>query len=182
MTMVRNGKVDTQYKQRGNSCVLGSYAIVSKYFTASHISDVFRGYCDHFAIKYNSWREAEQRYELHFDAEWKKRNCTGYQLIIDLHETSITPVFASCRSKFNAKFYVDAGQALQTLEDALRTSESFLNLTFEIASQNQAYHSITVFCGAEGMFSRDTTKNAIHRLNNLASVGRLRDAVLYTKK
>lgn len=130
--MVPEAKVDSQFKQSAGSCVLASYAIVGKYFTGASITDFFTGYCDHFGLQYNSWQRAERVYAQHFDAEWKRKNCKGYEVIIGLHDTSSIPIFTFCRSKFSAQFYLSSSQHVQALENTLRTTESFLNITYEV--------------------------------------------------
>ncbi len=178
--MVTVTDVNTQFTQSVNSCALSSYAIVGNYFTGTAIPDFFMSYCKHFEQQYSSWQCAEKVYDEHFDEEWKKRKCKGYEVIIDLHNNSGEPLFASCRTKFSAQFYSDSAPHLPALEDALNKTESFLNITFEIPNRKD-FHSVTVFCGTQGLVFRDTTERGIHRCTSMASFGKLRDAVLYRK-
>jgi hypothetical protein len=176
--MVSEQKVDSQFLQNVNSCVLASYAIIGKYFTKKPIEDFFTAYCDHFGLSYNSWQDAEEKYDQHFDKEWRKKNCEGYKIIIELHNTSREPIFELCRSIYTATFYGSSSQHIQMIEDTLKKNESFLNITFQVS---QDFHSITVFHGTTGLLVRDTTKIGISPLTSLASIGTLRDSVLYRK-
>ena len=179
--MVSETKVDSQFRQSGGSCVLASYAIVGHYFIGASMTEFFEGYCDHFGLQCNSWQHAEQLYAQHFDAEWKRRNIKGYEVIIDLHNTSRIPIFSSCRSIFSSQFYLSSGPYVKPLENALRTTESFLNITFEVPYHQNTFHSITAFCVSRSLLARDTTKIGTQPLNSLADIGTLHDAVLYMK-
>ena len=100
--------VNAAFLQNGGSCVLASYAIVASYFTGQPISTYFEGYCRHFGLTFKDAAEAEQKYADHFDAEWRKRNCRGYEVILDLHSNSTEKCFADARQIFDGKFYLDS--------------------------------------------------------------------------
>lgn len=177
---VKATSVNANFLQSGGSCVLSSYAIVANYFTGRPVGTYFEGYCRHFKIPYTSARDAELKYATHFDNEWRKRDCRGYEVILDLHSNSTVECFAEARSRFNGLFYLDSSAHLRELEELLSRKEAFLNITYELDAGD--YHSITVFHDDNGLAARDTNRKAIFRIPGLANIGKLRDSVLYVRK
>jgi hypothetical protein len=171
--------VDDKFIQNGGSCVLASYAIVGNYFTGKPISAFFEGYCRHFGIAYADAADAEQKYAAHFDAEWRKRKCMGYEVILDLHSNSTEKCFADARRVFDARFYLESSKHLEELEHMLNTREALLNITYEPGGD---YHSITVMNDGTRLMARDTNRNGFHPIPGLRKIGKLRDSVLYVRK
>jgi hypothetical protein len=171
--------VNGRFLQNGGSCVLASYAVVASYFTGKPITSYFEGYCRHFGLSFKDAAEAEQKYADHFDAEWRKRNCRGYEVILDLHANSKEKCFAEARQIFEGRFYLDSAQHLSELERLLTTQESFLNITYE---PGRDYHSITVMSDGAKFFARDTNRKGVYGLPGLSKIGKLRDSVLYFRK
>jgi hypothetical protein len=159
--------------------VLASYAVVASYFTGRPITTYFEGYCRHFGLSFKDAADAEQKYADHFDAEWRKRNCRGYEVILDVHLNSKEKCFAEAREIFDGRFYLDSGQHLGELEHLLTTEESFLNITYE---PGQDYHSITIMSDGTKFLARDTNRKGIYDLPGLRKIGKLRDSVLYLRK
>lgn len=172
-------KINTNFTQHGGSCVLASYAIVGNYFTGKPVTTYFEGYCKHFKLDYANAAEAEQKYASHFDAEWRKRNCRGYEVILDLHSNSTVECFVEARSRFDGHFYLDSAGHREELENLLAAKEAFLNITYE---PGRDYHSITVVHGENGFQARDTNRKGLYPLDGLAKIGKLRDSVLYVGK
>ncbi|HWX18734.1 MAG TPA: hypothetical protein VN578_02400 [Candidatus Binatia bacterium] len=171
--------VNSRFIQNGGSCVLASYAVVANYFTGQPISSYFEGYCRHFGLTFKDPAEAEQKYASHFDAEWRKRNCRGYEVILDLHANSKEKCFAEARQIFDGRFYLDSSGHIDELEDLLHTHEAFLNITYE---PGQDYHSITIMHDGARFMARDTNREGIHSIPGLRQIGKLRDSVLYVRK
>ena len=118
-------------------------------------------------------------YAQHFDAEWRRRNCRGYQLILDLHNHSPVSIFVAMRTLMRGTFYLESDPVF--LEHELRTTESFLNVTYEKSSVE--YHSITVFSDGRYLFARDTNRPNCYLLTKgLSEIGKLRDSVLYSRR
>ena len=176
---VQVSRVNGEFCQSGGSCVLASYAIVANYFTGQPIATYFEGYCKHFGLSYKDAREAEQKYAEHFDREWRKRDCRGYEVILDLHSNSTVKCFVEARQKFDGHFYLDSAAHLAELEDLLTSKEAFLNITYE---PGQDYHSITVVHDNTGLMARDTNRKGLFPIPSLAKIGKLRDSVLYMGK
>ena len=172
-------KINTNFTQHGGSCVLSSYAIVGNYFTGKPVTTYFEGYCKHFKLDYANAAEAEQKYASHFDAEWRKRNCRGYEVILDLHSNSTVECFVEARAHFEGHFYLDSAGHRQELEDLLNGKQAFLNITYE---PGRDYHSITVVHSDAGFLARDTNRKGLSPITGLATIGKLRDSVLYIGK
>jgi hypothetical protein len=172
-------KVNGAFIQNGGSCVLASYAIVANYFTGRPVADYFEGYCKHFGLAYTDAADAERKYADHFDAEWRKRDCRGYEVILDVHTHSKEDCFVEARKKFDARFYLDSAAHLKELEEALGDKQSFLNITYE---PGMGYHSITVFNDGSGLRARDTNRKGFASIPGLSKIGKLRDSVLYIAK
>src|SRR5438876_5128506 len=113
--------VNARFIQNGGSCVLASYAVVASYFTGKPVSLYFEGYCQHFGLTYKDSADAEQKYASHFDAEWRKRDCRGYEVILDLHANSKEKCFVEARQIFDGRFYLDSSGHLDELERLLRS-------------------------------------------------------------
>jgi len=174
-------RIDTAFLQHGGSCVLASYAIIANYFTGTPVTNYFEGYCEHFGLKYTNALEAEQKYAAHFDNEWRKRDCRGYQVILDLHSNSPVKCFAEARQRFDCLFYLDSSAHVDELTQLL-TNKAFLNITYE---PGHDYHSITVFSQATrrpestNLMARDTNRKDLYSIAGLSEIGKLRDSVLY---
>jgi hypothetical protein len=171
--------VNSQFLQSGGSCVLASYAVVANYFTGKPISTYFEGYCRHFGLTYANASEAEEKYATHFDAEWRKRNCRGYEVILDLHSNSTVSCFAEARKVFAGRFYLDSSAHVKELENRLGTNEAFLNITYE---PGRDYHSITIMNDGNDFVARDTNRKGLHPISGLRRIGKLRDSVLYFRR
>jgi len=172
-------RINKDFCQHGGSCVLSSYAIVANYFTGRPIGEYFEGYCQHFRLSYSDALDAEQKYAAHFDQEWRKRNCRGYEVILDLHSNSTVKCFAEARQRFDGHFYLDSAAHAQELEKLLKAQQAFLNITYEPGFD---YHSITVVHDATGLLARDTNRKGLYPIPGLAKIGKLRDSVLYVGK
>ena len=170
-------RIDSTTIQRGPSCVLASYAVVANYFTETPVRRYFEAYCGHFGIACDNPFDAEQKHAAHFDREWRKRRCRGYEVILDLHENSNEDAFATARRHFSPRFLLNTASHLDNLEQILDSRDVLLNITFQIGGNA---HSVTVFGdGSEGYVVRDTTRRDVYRINRLTDFGKLRDSVVY---
>jgi hypothetical protein len=190
-------RVNGEFKQSGGSCVLASYAVAASYFTQLPFAAFFEGYCEHFGLACDAEITAEQRYAKHFDTEWRRRNVRGYELILELHKRSPAACFCAARERMTGRFYFHSDT--RHLEKKLRKRCAFLNVTYEPGGSGEEsavrgialtwrvskeYHSITCFSDGRYLFGRDTNRRHCYLLEgeSLASIGRLRDSVLYEKR
>ena len=174
--------VDNSFTQSDGSCVFASYGIVANYFTRQPVSAYFEGYCRHFGIPYIDAIDAERKYSRHFDDEWKKRKCLGYEIIIDLHLHSTQKCFAEARETFSAQFYADSGQHREELEHALRTQECLVNFGIKMIT---GVHSITVIPAVDHLLIRDTNHKGfatVAGLDQIRKHARLLDCIIYLRR
>ena len=158
---------------------MASYAIVHNYFTAEPVGVCFEDYCRHFGLPFSTWQEAEQEYAKHFDKEWKKRGCKGYEIMMDLHNYSTKSAFVAARKHFDSVFYNNSAPHLKDLENCLRMQVAILNITFQAGPD---YHSVSVFADPRGFLKKDTMKQGLTAFGGLAELGSLRDGLLHIKK
>jgi hypothetical protein len=178
---VKMADIDANFVQSDASCVLANYAIVANYFTRLPVRSYFEGYCHHFGIVYTNAVDAERKYSRHFDAEWQKRKCSGYEVILDLHSTATEECFVQARSHFDARIYPECTKHLNELRQVLETREAFLNITFRVLDDT---HSVTTFYDGPSLMVRDTAGFGIgiYPVVGQADTNRLIDCVLYTRK
>lgn len=176
---VEIANIDTKFVQSDASCVLASYAIVANYFTRLPVGDYFEGYCHHFGIDYTNAVDAERKYARHFDAEWKKRKCMGYEVILDLHSNAVERCFVEARQRFDPQFYLESSKHLAELKQVLKTREALLNITYKVADDT---HSVTVFYNGVRFLIRDTTWKDIYPVVGQPDTNNLVDCVLYVRK
>ncbi len=175
-------EVNAEFKQRGGSCVLASYAVAASYFTQLPIGVFFAGYCEHFGLAVGREGECEELlYARHFDAEWRARNVRGYELVLALHNRSPVACFCAARAVMRGTFFMHSDT--RHLEKALRKRCAFLNVTYEPDSAGNEYHSITAFSDGKYVFARDTNRKNCFLLagKGLREIGTLRDSVLYER-
>ncbi len=171
--------VDASFIQRSASCTLSSYGIVASYFTGEPVSAFFEGYCHRFGIFYVTPLQAERRYAAHFDEEWKKRNCRGIEVILDLHSNSMEKCYVEARRSFDARFYLNTTDHVEELETALKTHEAFLNAGYETMGD---VHTVTVFYDGTRLLVRDTNWKGFYPIKGVRDLGKLVDSVLYIRK
>ena len=175
--MIESSRLNKDFIQSTISCVLSSYAVVNNYFSGLPIETHFQEYCKHFGLRFSDAKDAETKYEHHFDMEWRKRGCKGYEIILDLHQNSSQNSFTIGRTKFHANFYLSTTDHLEEINNSLMSKEAIINLTYQ---HSMGYHSVTVFYD-KGLMLRDTNKKGVVGISNLTSLGNLRDSMLYVK-
>ena len=177
--MINSSGIQESFTQTGGSCVLASYAIAHNYFTRMPIGICFEAYCRHFGLPFSMWQEAEQQYARHFDDEWRRRACKGYEIMRELHNSSPERPFVEARKRFDSIFYDDSAPHVNDLENRLRTQEAILNVTFQAGP---GCHSVSVLADSRGFLKKDTMKKGLSPVGGLAELGSLRDALLHIKK
>jgi len=175
--MVDRALIEDQFLQTGNSCVLASYGVANQYFTAQTIPAGFEAYCRHFILPFTNAREAERAYEQHFNRLWQLLRFKGYQIIVNLHQSSSVPLFEIARSRYNAIFFLNSD--VNALERRLQAEDALLNVTYEVPGPN--FHSVIAGCSQTGFFVRDTNQAGTQTIASLGALGILRDSVLYTR-
>ncbi len=178
--MVPADTLPTTFVQCCNSCTLASYAIASYHFTRLNIYNFFLGYCKHFDIKASSDQDAERKYDVHFQKEWKTRNCSGYKIIKELHNNSSEQVFVQSRAMFGVEIIQDTTSCLHRIEDKLKIEEVLISITFVV--NKQGVHSCCVGLDEQGFYMIETRRGphtiGISRIKNIKALGDLRDSLL----
>jgi len=182
--MIELEKVEKSFCQSGHSCVLASYAIVANYFTGFSVKEFFKDYCLHFQVPVTA-DDPEAGYNGHFHDELKRRNCSGYELIADLHNNALENCFAKTRDVINATLFGGKGEHPDRLIPMLIHLSSFLNVTYPNGPE---FHSITVFASGHTLYCRDTRHLSFFHVPDLQSIPSPvsltgpQDYVLFTEK
>jgi hypothetical protein len=130
-------RVNGEFCQSAGSCVLASYAIVANYSTGQPVATYFEGYCQHFGLTFTNALDAEKKYAVHFDHEWRKRDCRGYEVILDLHQHSTVKCFVEARKRFSGHFYLDSDAHLKELESMLACQPASARMPQEAPAPSQ---------------------------------------------
>jgi hypothetical protein len=169
--MIESSKLDSNFYQNFNSCVLTSYAIASKYFTNIEIVNFFKDYCQHFNIIIPpeikerfccDMRAYEFFYDIHFQNEWKNRNCAGLDIILELHNESPTDSFLKSRERFSVKKIQNFFDEKDDIIYNLNQNESLLIATSRV-SANSVHISIYGY-DQEGFYNIETRPNCQTRI------------------
>jgi len=175
----RLAKYDSAFAQSAGSCVMSSYAIAANHFTGLPVTAFFEGYCHHFGIAYTNALDAEVKYSRHFDGEFRRRNCLGIEVMLDLHTNATEHCFVEARRRFDAQLFRESVPHLKELEQALRAHDAALSMGVDVALGT---HTVTVFADGPQLFVRDTGRRGFHAIAGLQDIGKLVDSVLYVAK
>jgi hypothetical protein len=69
------------------------------------VTAFFEGDCHHFGIAYTNALDAEVKYSRHFDREFRRRNCLGIEVMLDLHTNATEQCFVEARRRFDAQLF-----------------------------------------------------------------------------
>jgi hypothetical protein len=144
------------------------------------IYDFFLDYCKHFDIEASSGQDTEQKYDRHFDQEWKTRNCSGYKIIEHLHSDSPQTAFVESRAKFDVEYIHQPVHSLSQIENSLKNEETLISVAVKESCGVHAY------CGGfdnQGFYMIETRrvtkyKTGINRILNIQCLGALQDSLL----
>jgi len=179
--MVEADSLFTSFVQSGNSCTLASYAIASYHFTQIPPNRFFEDYCEHFGIAYTG-ATAELKYAQHFNNEWRRRACKGYQIIEDLHRNSRQSAFAMSREKFEVYFFLDINVGLNSIKTRLQNEETLLSVAFQVPPH---VHSCAVGYDDQGWYMIETRPNlvaGVSRILSIESLGNLQDGLVMARR
>jgi hypothetical protein len=184
--MIDTNTLYTTFVQCRNcgSCTLASYAVASHHFTDLDVYDFFLDYCKHFKITASPGQDAEQKYANHFSQEWSSRNCSGYKIIEELHNSSQQSAFVQSRAKFGVEYIHSPIPRLQQIEKKLRDEEVLVSVAFRVSRFE--VHSCCVGFNGQGFYMIETRgtepKTGIATIPNIlyihTSLGQLQDSLL----
>ena len=175
----RLAKYDSAFAQSAGYCVMSSYAIAANHFTGLPVTAFFEGYCHHFGIACTNALDAEVKYSRHFDAEFRRRNCLGIEVMLDLHTNATEQCFVEARRRFDAQLFRESVPHLKELEQALRDHDAALSMGVDVALGT---HTVTVFADGPQLFVRDPGRRGFHAISGLQDIGKLVDSVLYSRE
>ena len=78
----------------------------------------------------------------HFDGEFRRRNCLGIEVMLDLHTNATEQCFVEARRRFDAQLFRESVPHLKELEQALRDHDAALSMGVDVALGT---HTVTVF-------------------------------------
>jgi len=169
------------YKQKYNSCVLASYAVIASIFSNGYdLRDFFIAWCEHFKIEgINSDDDAEVEFCRSFQKEYTNRNINGYSIMKEIHETSDVDVFSSCRKLFSLTFQNFDNRDYSLLDAALKSDNScaliFINKSLMGITSNM--HSISLFYCNDYYFY-DTNCAKLGNIPYISSLGEIGDCLI----
>jgi uncharacterized protein len=175
----RLAKYDSAFTQSAESCTMSSYALAANHFTGLPVTAFFEGYCHHFGIAYTNALDAEVKYSHHFDTEFRRRNCLGIEVMLDLHTNATERCFVEARKHFDAHLFRESVPHLKELEQALRDHDAALSMGVDLSID---VHTVTVFADGPQLFVRDPERRGFHAISALQDIGKLVDSVLYVAK
>lgn len=174
--MIDLTKVNDTFRQTGNSCVLASYAIAFNYFTGLPCEYCFEAYCQHFGLSYSDWKDAEQKYNDHFHIEYESRKGLGYEIITELHDTSLVTEFVKARETFNCELIGETQSNLVRISGILAVEEALINITSR--NEDGWSHSVTAFCADGCFYVKNTNHDTIDNEVSLLKIPNLADSLL----
>ena len=194
--MVSSSQLDTSFIQFRNTCVLGSYAIASNYYTGIPIINFFEDYYSHYgSFKFNhiqyysEWsnltklQKLEVAYDDHFHNEYRQKNVPGLKLIEDLHNSSETESYKTAKQFFDVEYFTVENLNLKNLVHNLENEESLLILACDGESGGR---HISVFgFDTNGLYFVETRPQKELRINYIEGIDSLPgpgDALLTIKR
>ena len=183
--MVDRQRLYLNFLQSCNSCVLASYAVGAYAFTAITPDRFFIDYCEHYKISIPQGTDAEHCYDDHFQKEWKKRGCKGFEIIQELHRSSDKESFVKCGEKFDVEFINSVESEIERLKATLTQKEALVIVAFQVPSDG--VHATIVGFDGNGWYTIETRqkikKTGPVRVSGIFNLGgKPLDGLLLTKR
>lgn len=183
--------LNNTFNQIGQTCLLSSYAVVGNYFSEEPILSYFAAYNEHFNLPND---RIEQTHENHIHNYLNSMRISGYNLLIDIHNTSKIEAFKNARKLFSTSKIelnngiIDTGDfSEQNISDILINTNSLLNLFINqpdvyFSADLKAGHSILVYCINGKYYYHDTNyPSKMYELpNNFYKFKGFGDKILYS--
>ena len=182
--MVPRTQLYSSFIQYGATCILTSYAIVSKYYTSISILNFFKDYCRHFDIETEEKKFAEyfrnhfrtrnlnqtervatwiklselNKYEIaydnHFHQEDRFRKIGGLKLMKEIHESSHQNSFKISKNAFNLTFIEHILNDYDNVYHHLKHQESLIIVAFN--GEESGRHIAVVGYDKNGLYMVET--------------------------
>ena len=180
----------SSFVQYVDTCILGSYGIVSNYFTGIPIIEVFKDYCKHFDIKtaendfakyffrhpvtrpltptqrIAAWMNLTElnKYEIAYDdsfhEKYRSLNVPGLCLVKGIHDKSKLKSFDSSRATFSISYIPDLKKDMTTVKGCLDKEKSLLMIAFR--GERGGRHISVVGYDVIGFYMIETRPNRSH--------------------
>jgi len=185
--MITRTRLNSSFVQYGDTCILGSYAIVSNFYTETPFLYFFKDFCKDFDIgteendfkKYFSehfnsqhpdytqritrWfnltelNKYELAYDYFFHREYGSRNVNDLNLMKEIHEISKQNSFESSRNSFSLSYIPVVKNDMVNVIDCLACEESLLMIAFQ--GESGGRHISVVGYDNNGFYMIETRQN-----------------------
>jgi len=201
--MITRTKLNSSFVQYNNTCILGSYAIVSNFYTGTSFLDFFKDFCKDFDIgteendfkKYFSehfnsqhpdytqritrWfnltelNKYELAYDYFFHREYGSRNVNDLNLMKEIHEISKQNSFESSRNSFSLSYIPVVKNDMVNVIDCLACEESLLMIAFQGESGDRQIS--VVGYDNNGFYMIETRQNKTNGAVGISNISSLPD-------
>ena len=201
--MILRTKLYSSFVQYGDTCILGSYAIVSNYYIGVPILDLFKDFCKHYDInteendfalyfskhfitsslnktqrlatwlKLTELNKYEIAYDNFFHREYNSRNISGLNLMKEIHDTSRQSSFNSSRNLFSLSYISSVMNDIGNVNDCLACEESLLIVAFQ--GDRVGRHISIVGHDSNGFYMIETRPNTINGAVGISNITSLPD-------
>jgi len=196
--MITRNRLNSSFVQYCDTSILGSYAIVSNFYTEIPFLDFFKDFCKDFDIgteendfkKYFSehfnsqhpdytkritkWfnltelNKYELAYNYSFHRKFSSRNVNGLNLIKKIHENSKQNSFQSSRNSFSLSYIPVVKNDIVNVIECLSCEESLLMVAFQ--GERGGRHISVVGYDNKGFYMIETRPN---RTNGTVSISHI---------
>lgn len=197
--MIDRAKLHSTFVQYGDTCILGSYAIISNYYTGIPFIAFFKDFCKHYEVgtEENDFKEHfenhfrtchldnpettwlnltelnkyEMAYDNVFHKEYNSLPIGGLELMKELHDKSKQNSFDSSRNVFSLSFIPDVNIDIVNVKDNLRSKESLSMAAFK--GERGGHHISVVGYDSNGCYmieTRPSRPNGPKRQNGAVSI------------
>jgi hypothetical protein len=201
--MITRTRLNSSFVQYGNTCIFGSYAIVSNFYTEIPFLDFFKDFCKDFDIgteendfkKYFSehfnpqhpdytqritrWfnltelNKYELAYDYSFHREYSSRNVNGLNLMKEIHEISKQNSFESSRNSFSLSYIPVIKNDIVNVIECLACEESLLMIAFQ--GERGGRHVSVVGYDNNGFYMIKTRPNKTNGAVSISNIHSLPD-------
>jgi len=199
--MISRTKLYSSFVQYGDTCILGSYAVVSNYYTGIPLLYFFSDYCKHFditteendlalyfskhfiALRLNktqrlaTWlgltelNKYEIAYDNFFHTEYNARNISGLNLMKEIHDSSNQSSFDSSRNLFSLTYIPCVINEISNVNDSLTREESLLIVAFR--EDRGGRHISVVVHDSNGFYMIETRPNTTNGAVDITNISSL---------
>lgn len=147
------------------------------------IKDVFRRFCDHFAIVYQDNDDVEKLASDEAKRIYNSGPLNGGQLVLDIHQNSTLPFFRIARAKFTGTYFANPIASMHTILQELTDHKALFMIGYRgNLNEDGTYdddHVVVIFKSKENIYKRDPEHTKSHIMNTVQGIGTLTNGVLF---